>query len=118
MFSHSNAHKPPKAVAPTRPQTAQNCGSYSFNARIQIVTEMCCSHQYLSVNTKKSLPRPQTAHKIQNIAGMNANISETIKDRKLDFSNKHVKIIKNNLFNYVADYKVLYSHSSLKYFHF
>jgi len=59
--------------------------SYQFNARIQIVTEMCCSHQYLSVNTKKSLPRPQTAHKIQNIAGMNANISETIKDRKLDF---------------------------------
>jgi len=56
--AHSNAHKPPKTVAPTvlvcfsnvprpllRPQTAQNCGSYSFDARTKILTEMYCSHQ-------------------------------------------------------------------------
>jgi len=35
---------------------AQNCGSYSFYTRIQILTEMYCSHQFLI--PKKSLPRP------------------------------------------------------------
>jgi len=55
--AHYNTHKPPKTVAPTvlmldrRPQTAQNCGSYSFDARINI-TEMYCSHQYLSIDLK------------------------------------------------------------------
>jgi len=43
-----------------------------------------CSHQYLSINPKKSLPRPlqrpQTAHKLQKL---NADISETIKDREM-----------------------------------
>jgi len=28
-----------------RPQTAQNCGSYGFDARINILTEMYFSHQ-------------------------------------------------------------------------
>jgi len=37
--AHSSAHKP-----------AQNCGSYSFDARIKILTEMYCSHQYLSID--------------------------------------------------------------------
>jgi len=37
---------------------AQNCGSYSVDARIQIVTEMYCPHQYLSISPKKSWPRP------------------------------------------------------------
>jgi len=41
----SNAPRPLQ-----RPQTAQNCGSYSFNARIIILTEINCSHQYLSVD--------------------------------------------------------------------
>jgi len=36
-----------------RPQTAQNRSSYSFDARIKIVTEMYCSRQYLSINPKK-----------------------------------------------------------------
>jgi len=35
------------------PQTAQNCGSYSFHARIKILTEMYYSHQYLSIDQKK-----------------------------------------------------------------
>jgi len=29
---------------------AQNCGSYSFDARIKILTKMKCSHQYLSID--------------------------------------------------------------------
>jgi len=39
----SNAHKPPKTVAPTV---------------LMHLTEMYCSHQYLSIELKKSLPRP------------------------------------------------------------
>jgi len=39
-------------------QAAQNCGSYSFDARVKIVTEINCSHLYLAVDPKKSLPRP------------------------------------------------------------
>jgi len=50
---------------------------------------MYCSHQYLSIIPKKSLPRPlerpQTAHKLQKIVGMNTDCSETIKDRELGF---------------------------------
>jgi len=38
--------------------TAQNCGSYSFDARIKILTEMYWSRQYLSIDPKKNLPRP------------------------------------------------------------
>jgi len=30
-----------------------NCGSYSFDAKINILAEMYCSHQYLSID-----PRP------------------------------------------------------------
>jgi len=41
-----------------RPQAAQNCGSYSFDARIQILTEMCFSHQYLSIDPKKKFATP------------------------------------------------------------
>jgi len=33
---------------------------------------MYCSYQYLSINPKKSLPRPQTAQKLQ--INMNADI--------------------------------------------
>jgi len=44
-----------------RPQTAQNCSSYRFDARLNILAEMNCSdqfyrlipRQYLSVNPKK-----------------------------------------------------------------
>jgi len=44
---------------------AQNGGSYSFDARIKILTEMYCSHQYLSIDPKKVLhahkpPKPVT----------------------------------------------------------
>jgi len=62
--------------------SAQNCGSYSFDDRIQILGEIICSHQYLSIDLKKSLPRP---HKLKKIVNMNADISETIKDRELGF---------------------------------
>jgi len=72
-----------------RPQTARNCGSYSFDARIKILTEVHCSHQYLSSDPKKNLPRPlqrpQTTHKLQQIVSMDADISKTIKDRELGF---------------------------------
>jgi len=48
---------------------------------------MYCSHQYLLIDPKKSLPRPlyspQTANKLQKIVNLNADISETIKDREL-----------------------------------
>jgi len=44
---------------------------------------MYCSRQYLSIDPKKSLPRPQTAHKHQKIVNMNVDISETIIDREL-----------------------------------
>jgi len=38
-----------------------NCGSYSFDARVKILTKINCSYQYLSIDPKKSLPRPQTS---------------------------------------------------------
>jgi len=44
---------------------------------------MYCSHQYLSVVQKKSLPRP--LYKLNKIVNMNADISETSKDRELGF---------------------------------
>jgi len=49
-----------------RPQTAKNCGSNRFDARIQILTEMYSTHQYLSIDVI-----------------MNADVSETIKDGEL-----------------------------------
>jgi len=59
-----------------RPQTAQNCGSCKFDASVKNFTE-----------NEKSLQRPlygrQTAYKLQKIVGMNADISENIKDREL-----------------------------------
>jgi len=76
--AHSYAQKPPKTVA-----------LYSFDARVKILTEMNCSHQYRSIVPKKSLPRPlqspQAAHKLLKIVYMNADVSENIKDRKLGF---------------------------------
>jgi len=45
--AHSNAH----------------CGSYSFDARIKILTEMYCSHQYLSIYQKKACHAHFNAHK-------------------------------------------------------
>jgi len=37
---------------------AQNCGFYSFDARITILTEMYCSHQYISIDPKKKFATP------------------------------------------------------------
>jgi len=71
--SVSHAHKPPNTVV------------YTFNARIKILTEIYCFHQYLSIDPKKSLHRPQTAHKLQIIVNMTADISETIIGRELGF---------------------------------
>jgi len=55
--AYSNAHKPPKTVAP---------------ARIIMLTEMYCSHQYLLIQ-KKVLHAHFTAHKLQ----------KTIKDKEM-----------------------------------
>jgi len=41
--------------------TAQNCASYSFDARIK--TEMYCSYQYLSIDAKKVFHAHFNAHK-------------------------------------------------------
>jgi len=70
--AHSNAHKPPKTVAPKFLTLKQKC-------------EMYYSNQYLSIDQKNSVPRPQTSHKLQKIVSMNADTSETIKDRELGF---------------------------------
>jgi len=56
-----------------RPQAAQNCGSYSFNTRINILTALHCTHHSLLIDSKKSLQRPQTSK-----VSMNADITETI----------------------------------------
>jgi len=48
---------------PRTPQTAQNGGSYSFSAKIKILTEMYCSHQYLSIDPKKVSHAHFNAHK-------------------------------------------------------
>jgi len=45
------------------PQTAQNSSSYSFYARIKILAEMYCSHQYLSIDPKKVCHAQSNAHK-------------------------------------------------------
>jgi len=47
-----------QSATPTLSQTAQNCGSYSFDARVKILTEKNCYHPYLSIAPKKTLPRP------------------------------------------------------------
>jgi len=60
--AQSNAHKPAKTVAPT--VLIQNCGSYSLDDRIKVLTEVYCSDQYQSIHPKKSFPRPN-AHKLQ-----------------------------------------------------
>jgi len=41
------------------------CGPYSFDAKVQILTKMNCSHLYLSIVKKKKLPR-QFLSKIKN----------------------------------------------------
>jgi len=64
--AHSNAHA--KTVAPT-----------------VLMLELYCSRQYLSIDPRKSLQRSQTAHKLQRIVNMNADISETIKDGEMGF---------------------------------
>jgi len=68
-----------------RCQAYSSCCSYSFDARIQILTKMYCSHQYLSIYPKKSLHPHFNAHKLQKIVYMNADISEDIKIRELRF---------------------------------
>jgi len=45
--AHSNAHKEPNTVAPT-----------VLMLEKKFYAEMYCSHQYLSIDPKKSLPRP------------------------------------------------------------
>jgi len=64
-----------------RPQAARNCGSYSFDARIQILTEMYCSYQYLSIDPKKVCHF--NVHKLKKIVNMNADISKIIKDGEM-----------------------------------
>jgi len=49
--AHSNAHNPSKI------------GSYSFYARIKILTEIYCSRQYLSIDPKKVCHAHSNAHK-------------------------------------------------------
>jgi len=51
----------PKRTLPRplqHPQTAQSCGSYSFDARIKVLAEILFVSQYLSIDPKESLPRP------------------------------------------------------------
>jgi len=48
VSAERHAHKPPKTVAPT----------VLMLEMLKILTEMYCSHQYLSIDSKKSLPRP------------------------------------------------------------
>jgi len=43
-------------VSVPRPQVAQNCGAYSFNARIRMLTEMYRSYQYVSSDPNKVCP--------------------------------------------------------------
>jgi len=47
--AHSNAHKPPKTVAPS--------------VLMRELTEMYCSHQYLSIDPKKVCQAHFNAHK-------------------------------------------------------
>jgi len=53
----------------------------------KILTEMHCSHQYLSIDPTKvcdaHFNAHKPAHKLQKIVNMNVDISETIKDREL-----------------------------------
>jgi len=49
-----------------RQQTVQNCGSYSFDARIKILTEIYFSLQYLSIDPKKVCHAHFNAHKPPN----------------------------------------------------
>jgi len=51
--------------------------------RIEILTEMYCSYQYLSIVLKQICLAHFNAHKLQKIVNMNVDISETIKDREL-----------------------------------
>jgi len=46
---------------------------------------MYYSGQYLSIDPKKVCNAHFKAHKLQKIVNMNADISETIKDRELGF---------------------------------
>jgi len=41
-----------------------------------MLTEMYCSHQYLSIGPNKSLPRPKAAHILQKIVYINADIAD------------------------------------------
>jgi len=42
---------------------SKNCGSYSLKARIKILTETYCSHQYLSIDPNKVCQSHFNAHK-------------------------------------------------------
>jgi len=63
----------------SRPQT------YSFNARINILTAFYISYQYLSIDPKKIFHDIFNAYKLKKVALMNADISDTIEDRELGF---------------------------------
>jgi len=53
LFQHSAT----PTLTPTN-RGSTNCGSYSLDARLKILTEIYCSRQYLSIDPKKKLPRP------------------------------------------------------------
>jgi len=44
---------------------------------------MYCPHQYLSIDPTKVDHAHSNAHKLQEIVNMNADLSETVKDREL-----------------------------------
>jgi len=60
-------------VSVARPQTTQNCGSYSFNARTKILTQIYCFYQYISIDPKKVCHAHFNAHKLQKTVNMNAD---------------------------------------------
>jgi len=80
------------------PQPALKYGSYIYNARWDILTQMCCSRKYPLIDLKKCFHmflgptnRPQTSK----IVHMNADISKTIKAKKLVESIKIKDILAN-----------------------
>jgi len=48
-----------------------------------MLTEIYCSRQCISINSKKVCHAHFNAHKLQKIVSMNTDISETIKDREM-----------------------------------
>jgi len=65
------------------PYERWDLGNYeSYNSEIRYADSWdSCAAQV----SFRRVPRPQTAHKIEKIVNMNADISETIEDRELGF---------------------------------